>query len=100
MNNYSVLKKPVLTEKTAKMMERENKYTFAVTRDASKGSVKAAIKAIYGVTVLDVNMSKTSPKNKRSMVKRNVKYVKDFMKKAIVKVKQGETIKVYEEAKK
>ncbi len=99
MDNFSILKKPILTEKTAKLMEVENQYTFVVPATATKGAVKSAIKQVYGVVPVSVNMAKSSPKSKRSWVKRSLKYNKPAYKKAIVKLKDGETIKVYDGGK-
>ncbi|MBO4515978.1 50S ribosomal protein L23 [bacterium] len=45
-----------MTEKTYKMQEDANKYCFKVHKDANKNDVKEAIKYIYKVTPLEVNI--------------------------------------------
>ena len=46
-----VLKKAILTEKSAWLMERRNVYTFEIPLEATKQDVKIAVEAAFGVTV-------------------------------------------------
>ena len=42
-----VLRKPVLTEKTMKLMQEENKYTFDVALSSNKTEIKQAVEAMF-----------------------------------------------------
>ena len=50
-----VLRKPVLTEKTMKLMQEENKYTFDVALSSNKTEIKQAVEAMFNVKVTSVN---------------------------------------------
>ncbi|PCI25160.1 50S ribosomal protein L23 [Candidatus Peregrinibacteria bacterium] len=52
---YSILQRPVVTEKSVKNQE-QNVYTFVVAPSATKIDVKAAFTFLYGVKVTDVRM--------------------------------------------
>jgi large subunit ribosomal protein L23 len=54
---YSILKKPVTTEKTSRNELAHNRYGFIVDDNATKIDVKKAIKEIYGMDVASVNMT-------------------------------------------
>ncbi|CCG52555.1 50S ribosomal protein L23 [Flavobacterium indicum GPTSA100-9 = DSM 17447] len=92
----SVIIKPIITEKITKDGEIFNRFGFVVAKKANKVEIKKAIEASYGVTVVAVNTM-----NYRA--DRTVKYTKSGLisgktnayKKAIVEVKEGETIDFY-----
>lgn len=64
MNNFDIIKKPIVTEKS--MMEIENnKYTFEVAKNATKPEIKAAVEEIFGVSVQNVNTMNMTGKLKR-----------------------------------
>ena len=91
-NPRDVLLRPIITEKTAKLME-ENKYTFKVALNANKIEIRQAVETIFNVKVLDVNTIRMLGKYKRmgkTMGKRS-----DY-KKAIVKLAEGQTIQFFE----
>lgn len=89
-----VLKKPVLTEKSLLLQQTENKYTFDVELTANKIEVKQAVEAMFGVKVESVNIMNVAPKTKRMG-----RYVgkTNKRKKAIVKLKEGQTINLFDE---
>ena len=89
-----VLKKPVLTEKSLLLQQTENKYTFDVELTANKIEVKQAVEAMFGVKVESVNIMNVAPKTKRMG-----RYVgkTNKRKKAIVKLKEGQTINLFGE---
>ena len=60
-----VLRKPVLTEKSMKLMQEENKYTFFVDVKSNKTEIKQAVEAMFGVKVVSVNTMNVKPKTKR-----------------------------------
>ncbi len=89
---YSVIVKPLVTEKLA-ALGGANKYGFVVVKDASKTAIKHAVESLYKVTVKDVNVLNVQGRVVRfgrSAGKRS-----DF-KKAIVTVAKGQTIAVHE----
>ena len=44
---YDVIRRPLITEKTAEMAEAQNKYAFEVARNANKIQVKEAVEEIF-----------------------------------------------------
>lgn len=56
INLYDVIIRPILTEKTYKQMQDENKYSFQVHDKANKNDVKLSIKAVFGVDPEKVNI--------------------------------------------
>jgi large subunit ribosomal protein L23 len=92
----SIIIKPIITEKITKQGELLNRYGFVVEKKANKVQIKNAIEAAYGVNIVAVNTMNVRPD-------RSVKYTKSGMisaktnafKKAIVQVKEGETIDFY-----
>ncbi len=89
---YRILVKPLITEKATNLVG-QNKYAFVVDINANKIEVAKAIEEVYGVKPSNVNVIKM--KGKQVSRGRIVGRRKDF-KKAIVTLKKGEAIKVYE----
>ncbi len=89
---YRILVKPLITEK-ATNLGGQNKYVFIVNIDANKIEVAKAIEEVYGVKPSGVNIVKM--KGKQVSRGRVIGRRKNF-KKAIVTLKKGEAIKVYE----
>ena len=56
MEPYKVIKYPLSTEKSVRLMESENKLIFIVSRDAKKQDVKKAIEEMFKVKVIKVNL--------------------------------------------
>lgn len=86
MHPYSVIQKPILSEKSNDLREREGKYSFIVKRDATKDDVKKAVSMIWGVEVVDVRTMVQRGKVKRRGM--NMSKTSNF-KKAIVKLAEG-----------
>jgi large subunit ribosomal protein L23 len=89
VDTLAVLKKPRITEKSGIKAESENVYTFEVTKRATKKSVAEAVKQIYKVTPVKVNITILPVKNTNS---RGKKGKKGGAKKAVVYLKKGEKI--------
>ena len=87
-----VLIRPVNTEKSAFLMER-NQYVFEVSPNASKVAVKHAIKHLYGVMPEKVRM--INVKGKQVTFRRTRGKRKDW-KKAIVILRKGDKIEIFE----
>ncbi|MBP3942038.1 50S ribosomal protein L23 [Sphingobacteriaceae bacterium WQ 2009] len=91
-----IIKKPILTEKASQLTEKFNRYAFKVDHRANKIQIKTAVEAMFGVTVTAINTSVVAGKAKSRYTKagfvsgRSPKY-----KKAVVTVKDGETIDFY-----
>jgi len=66
---YKVVKKPVITEKTFDLIERENKLVFMVDRLANKSQIRRAIEKIHKVKVIKINTLITSKGEKKAFVK-------------------------------
>jgi len=88
-STYTVIKKPIITEKATV----NGTYMFEVAPSATKAEVKKAIISVYGVTPKQVRMMKVKGKQVRWNYRMGKR--KDW-KKAIVQLKQGEIINVYE----
>lgn len=86
---HSIIRYPLITEKNTRLRETQNKYVFEVARDATKGEIKEAVEKLFNVTVESVNTMIV--KGKRKRMGRFIGYKSD-RKKAIVKIKKGQTI--------
>ncbi len=89
---YSVLKRPLFTEKTDRLKEEYNKYAFEVDIHANKIEIRQAVEQIFGVAVVKVNTMRVHGKVKRRG--RSVGRRPDW-KKAIVTLKEGDTIPIW-----
>jgi large subunit ribosomal protein L23 len=89
-----IIIKPIVTEKlTAITGKFPNRFGFRVTPSANKLEIKQAVEDMYQVTVVDVNTMKYSGKLKSRYTKSGaVSGRQDAYKKAIVTLKEGETI--------
>jgi large subunit ribosomal protein L23 len=92
MNIQSVLRRPLLTEKTTRGIETLNTYVFEVAREANKLLVRKAIEELFGVKVVKVNIRNRRGKFKR--MGRSAGFGKD-RKEAIVTLKQGDKLDIY-----
>jgi len=88
--HYDVVLGPHITEKST-MASEHNAVVFKVAGGASKPEIKAAVEALFGVTVTGVNTIVQKGKTKRWKGK---PYQRSDMKKAIVTLKAGDTIDV------
>lgn len=96
MKDYrDVIVRPVVTEKSMKLMAEDNKYTFEVSKGTNKVEIRQAVEAIWNVKVVSVNTANTKAKNKR--VGKYMGKTK-AIRKAIVKVQEGQTIDLFGEA--
>ncbi|MCK5459793.1 50S ribosomal protein L23 [Candidatus Parcubacteria bacterium] len=91
-NAHRVLVNPLITEKITDMGVFD-KYGFVVAKKANKIEVKKAIQEVYGVKPIAVNMINMKGKKVRSG---RVSGKRKDWRKAIVTLKKGEKIEVYE----
>jgi large subunit ribosomal protein L23 len=94
VNPDEVLMKPVLSEKSNRNRENENKYTFTVAREASKDDVKKAVEKMFNVKVAAVTTLVTRGKVKR---RGNAEVKMPNIKKAVVTLAQGTKIPLFDD---
>ena len=88
--------KPIVTEKMNTVSEKQNKFGFIVRPEANKIEIKAEVEALYGVTVVDVNTMRYAGKNKSRYTRSGlINGRTNAYKKAIVTLKEGDTIDFY-----
>lgn len=88
--HYDVVLAPHITEK-ATLLSENNAVVFKVAKDASKPEIKAAVEALFGVTVKAVNTLIQKGKTKRWKGK---PYTRSDVKKAVVTLAEGQSIDV------
>ena len=94
MKNLSqVLMRPIVTEKTTDLSSQSNKYVFQVAMDSNKVEIRQAVEKFFGVKVLDVRTMRMTGKPKRV---RLVAGYRPNWKKAIVTLKAGDTIDMFD----
>ena len=88
--------KPLVTEKMTAMTEKQNKFGFIVRPEANKLEIKKEIEALYNVNVVAVNTCNYSGKSKSRYTRSGlIQGRTNAFKKAIVTLKEGETIDFY-----
>ena len=88
-----IIIKPLVTEKMTAITDKLNRFGFVVRPEANKLEIKKEIEALYNVTVVDVNTINYSGKKKSRYTKSGIINGKQSaFKKAIVTLKEGETI--------
>ena len=110
----AIIIKPLVTEKMTKMTDKssveksykvkcerikkkaENKYGFIVRPDANKYEIKSEVESLYNVTVIDVNTMRYAGKRMSRYTRAGlIKGQKNAYKKAIVTLKEGDSIDFY-----
>lgn len=94
MNLVSVLKKPVITEKSLQEASK-GVFTFEVSVRANKDQIKAAVEHFYGVTVTGIRTVTSNGKRYR-VGKSRREVVAATTKKALVSLKSGQKIDLFE----
>ena len=89
-----ILIKPVVSEKSYHQIT-ENRYTFKVHKDAHKTQIRQAVEQLFDVHVIRVNVIKVQPKPKRRGLTRGIR---PGWKKAVVQLKAGDSIEIFEGA--
>lgn len=90
---HETVVRPLITEKTSAAFQDRGEYTFQVHPNATKPQIRQAIEDLFGVKVTDVWTS-----NQRGKEKRMGRTVgrRPSWKKAIVKLREGDTIEIFE----
>lgn len=93
-DNYQVIKRPLLTEKTSVQNEALNQVVFEVNKKANKHEIRQAVEKIFGVKVKKVRTSQMPGKHRmRGRVRLQRK---SSWKRAVVTLEQGSRIDFYE----
>lgn len=93
--NQFILVQPVITEKSLMLAQTQNAYTFQVARGATKEQVKHAVQSLYGVVVTSVNTI-FGHRSLEATGRRRLKRVQPKIKKAVVSVKPGQKIEIFD----
>ena len=89
-----ILLSPVVSEKSYSLIN-DRKYSFRVHKDAHKTQIRQAVEQLFSVHVERVNVVKVQSKPKRRGMSRGRK---PGWKKAVVQIKPGESIEIFEGA--
>jgi len=95
-DKFSIIKRPVITEKSTALAETGNKVVFQVDVNANKKEIKEAISSIFNVEVLNVNTIRIEGKKRRVRAQEGKK---PDWKKAVVTLKEGDRIEFFEGVK-
>ena len=95
IHDYDLIVEPIITEKSMSATQENNQFTFVVKKGSSKTEIRKAIERIYGVHVEGISTINVNPKN----ASRGSRYKGTLpgYKKAIVSLKEGETINLFAE---
>jgi large subunit ribosomal protein L23 len=88
--HYDIVLAPHITEKST-MLSEHNAVVFRVAGTASKPEIKAAVEALFNVTVTNVNTIVTKGKTKKW---KGTPYTRSDVKKAIVTLAEGQSIDI------
>ena len=91
-----IIVKPLVTEKMTAITEKSNRFGFIVRPEANKVEIKKEVEALYNVTVVEVNTMRYDGKNKSRYTRSGlINGRTNAFKKAIVTLKEGDTIDFY-----
>ena len=91
-----IIVKPLVTEKMTAITEKLNRFGFIVRPAANKLEIKKEVEALYNVTVVEVNTMRYAGKNKSRYTRSGIINGRtNAFKKAIVTLKEGDTIDFY-----
>lgn len=90
---YSIIRRPLVTEKSTILKDANNRVAFETELRANKKEIKGAIESIFGVTVLEVTTLRVKGKVKGL---RQRKGKRPDWKKAFVTLKPGDRIDFFE----
>ena len=89
-----ILISPIVSEKSYSQIA-DRKYTFKVNKSAHKTQIRQAVEQLFDVHVTSVNITRVQQKPKRRGLHKGYR---PGYKKAIVQVREGETIPIFEGA--
>ncbi len=95
MNEYDIVLRPIITEKSSLMKDSANQYVFEVHRDANKIEIRKAIEKLFKVKVASVKVSMMDGKVRRLG---RFSGKRPDWKKAIIKLNPKDKITIFEGA--
>lgn len=93
---FDILRRPVVTEKSNYQASKLNQYVFEVAAFANREQVKTAVETAFDVEVVRVNIINLPAKSHRNSRSRRMALRSSGFKKAIVALKAGDRIPVFE----
>ena len=90
---HEIIVRPVVTEKSSAAYQLRKEYAFEVHPGANKFEIRDALKQLFGVTATSV---RTMQVRRNTVVRGRTKGLTGRWKKAIVTLKDGETLPVFE----
>ena len=90
---HRTIVRPIVTEQSSAAYQERGEYTFRVASDATKTSIRGAIEKLFGVKVTNVWTSNQRGKSRRVGAALGRR---PHWKKAIVRLRQGDTIDIFE----
>ena len=90
---FSIIKKPVISEKSTALAEVANRYVFRVDNAATKTEIKEAVEQLFKVKVKAGNTIVMHGKNKRAG---RFEFKRSNWKKAIITLVQGQKIELFQ----
>lgn len=90
---HDVLLRPIITEKSNRLMANQNTYLFQVGETVNKLEIKRAVELVFGVRVADVRTLRVRGKTKRFGRHRGKR---SNWKKAYVRLVEGDTLNFFE----
>lgn len=86
---YNVIRRPIVSEKSTSLADKNNQYVFEVSKASSKHDIKSAIENIFGVNVESIQVLNVRGKQKQFS---QIKGRRNDWKKAYVRLKEGQEI--------
>lgn len=93
IKQMQIIESPIITEKSMSLIEKQNCYTFRVSKKANKTEIKKAIEFLFNVHVISIRTINVLPKKKT--VGKYTGLTSGY-KKAIVQLPEGEKIQAFE----
>ena len=90
---HRTIVRPVVTEKSSAAYQTRREYTFEVHPGATKPQIREALQRLFGVTVTDV---RTMQMRRHAVTRGRSRGATTRWKKAIVTLKEGDSIAVFE----
>ena len=95
-SGYDILRRPLVTEKTAYQSSKLNQYAFEVPLDVTRTEVREAVERAFDVKVMKVNTVIVPAKMSRRGRSRRMTIRKSAYKKAIVTIRPEDRIPIFE----
>ena len=90
---HRIIVRPLITEKSSAAFQSRKEYTFVVHPEANKYQIRAALLELFGVTATNV---RTMLMRRDEVVRGRTRGTTARWKKAVVTLKDGETLPVFE----